>query len=80
MVKNGETRQFEVSAGTHELRMTIDRCGSKSINFSVAEDEVARFDAKSGLRGPGKVLALWGVIFAWSSYIVLVPAKDSTVV
>jgi hypothetical protein len=68
-IRNGETKEFPISSGQHELSLKIDWCGSKTIRFTVADGDVLRFDAKSNLRGP-RVLALaWYALFAWSSYL-----------
>jgi len=68
-IRNGETKEFPISSGQHELSLKIDWCGSKTIRFTVADGDVLTFDAKSNLRGP-RVLALaWYALFAWSSYL-----------
>ena len=70
-IRNGETREFAVSGGQHDLALRIDWCGSKTIQFSVVEGNVATFDAKSNLRGPKLLAALWHALFAWNSWIIV---------
>jgi hypothetical protein len=77
-VRNGETKQFEVSAGDHELRMKIDWCGSRPIHFSVPEGGVASFNARSGLRDSGSLGALGHAFFARDSWVILTPAEQET--
>jgi hypothetical protein len=74
-IGNGETKEFPVTPGHHQLRMKIDWCGSKPVEFRVSEKEVLAFEAKSNLCGTSLLLALWFVVFAWNSYIVLEPAE-----
>ena len=70
-VKDGETKEFSISPGPHDVSLKIDWCGSKTIHFTAAEGDVLTFDAMSSLRGPRLILTLWCVLFAWSSWISL---------
>ncbi|MGA2278516.1 MAG: hypothetical protein ABSG00_13025, partial [Terracidiphilus sp.] len=64
-------KQFPLASGDHELRIKIDWCGSRPINFSIGAEGLAGFEAKSGLLG-GKIFgALWYVLFAKDSYVEL---------
>jgi hypothetical protein len=77
-IGNGETIEFPVSNGRHDLSLKIDWCGSKVIRFTAAEKDVFTFDAESNLRGPALVGALWRAIFARNSWISLKPRGVST--
>src|SRR5271170_1947937 len=57
-IANGETQEFPVTPGRHQLRMKIDWCGSKPLEFSVSEKDVLAFEAKTNLRGYNLLLAL----------------------
>jgi hypothetical protein len=70
-IRNGETKEFPVSSGQHDLSLKIDWCGSKTIRFTIADGEMLTFDAKSNLRGPRVLAALWYGLFGWRSWIVL---------
>jgi hypothetical protein len=70
-LKAGETKQFPVSVGPHSLSLKIDWCGSNTIQFTAAEADDLAFYAKSNLRGSKLWNALWHVIFARDSYLVL---------
>ena len=70
-IRNGETKEFPISSGQHDLALKIDWCGSKTIRFTITDGEVLTFDAKSNLRGPKLLTAPWCALFAWSSWIVL---------
>jgi hypothetical protein len=70
-IRDGETKDFPVSAGQHNLSLKIDWCGSQTIQFTVANGDALTFDAKSNLRGPKLVAALWYALFARSSYLHL---------
>ena len=74
-IGNGETKQFSVSAGRHELRLKIDWCGSKLVEFDIQEGEDLLFRANSSLRGFKILGTLWKVIFAPNSYILLEQAS-----
>jgi hypothetical protein len=70
-IGDGETKEFPVSAGPHNLSIKIDWCGSKAVPFTVAEGEVLAFDAKSNLRGIRVIGAFLLALFAWSFWVVL---------
>ena len=70
-IANGETREFPISNGQHDLSLKIDWCGSRIIRFTAAEGDVLTFDAKSNLRGPAVVGALGRSLFARNSWISL---------
>ncbi len=70
-IRNGGTKKFPISSGQHDLLLKIDWCGSKTIRFTTGDGEVRTFDAKSNLRGPKLLAALWYALFACSSWIVL---------
>jgi hypothetical protein len=48
-IGNGETKEFSISSGQHDLSLKIDRCGSKTMQFTVAEGDALTFGAKSNL-------------------------------
>lgn len=70
-VRNGETKEFPINSGAHEISMKIDWAGSRKLNFSATNGEPLSFQVKSNLRGLKVVLALWYVIFTPKSYLLL---------
>ena len=70
-VSNGETKEFSLSPGHHEVRMKIDWCGSRPVEFTATERDTVTFRARSNLRGSKLFAALWYVIFDRNSYILL---------
>jgi len=70
-IRNGQTQQFPVTPGLHAISLKIDWCGSKAIEFTVTGEDQLTFQAKSNLRGPKLVSALWYVIFDRNSYLLL---------
>jgi hypothetical protein len=70
-VRDGQTQQFAVSPGQHTLSLKIDWCGSKVIDFAIAGENQVTFHAKSNLRGPRIIAALWFVIFDRHAYLLL---------
>jgi hypothetical protein len=77
-VRDGETKEFPVAGGTHQLRLKIDWCGSKTVSFTVSEMETAIFQAKSNLRGGKLFAALRFVLFDRDSYLLLEPGLDQS--
>jgi len=69
---DGETRQCSVSPVEHELAVRIDWCGSKSLRFSVTEDDSAEFRVASNFRHWRALFSVWYTFFAWNSYLQLV--------
>src|SRR5664279_2250666 len=58
-IRSGETKEFPIAAGPHELTARIDWAGSQVIRFTAAEGTVSCFVARSNLRGARLLLALW---------------------
>lgn len=50
-IKDGETKQFPVSVGPHDLLMKIDWYGSNAVRFNIVEGDDLTFYAKSNLQG-----------------------------
>jgi hypothetical protein len=70
-IRDGETKEFPISDGQHELSLKIDWCGSQTIHFTTAHGDALTFNAKSNLRGPKVMAALWYALFARNSYLHL---------
>jgi hypothetical protein len=68
-IRNGETKEFPISSGQHDLSLKIDWCGSKVVRFAVSDKDVLTFDARSNLRGLKLLAGLWYAFVAWSSYL-----------
>ena len=50
-IKNGGSFDCEIAPGRHTIELKIDWCGSNTIAFNVADNEIIRFDCGSNLRG-----------------------------
>ena len=70
-IRDSGTQQFPVTPGQHRISLKIDWCGSKEIAFAVAENDEITFQARSSLRGPKLIAALWYAIFDRRSYLRL---------
>ena len=70
-IKRGETREFPISSGQHQLSMKIDWCGSNTIQFVAADNDVLAFLARSNLKGLAAFAAIYYVIFKPNEWIVL---------
>jgi len=70
-IRNGETKEFRVTPGEHQLSLKIDWCGSKAIAFTAPEGDTPVFRAKSNLRGLKVMAALWFVLFDRRSCLLI---------
>ena len=71
-IKDGETKQFTVSAGPHQLALNIDWCGSKTIQFTANEGDNLNFHARSNLSGKNWFYrGLWYMLFQRDSYLLI---------
>jgi len=75
-IKNGETKEFPIAAGQHEVSLKIDWCGSRAVRFAAAEGDVLTFDARSNLTGLKILAALWYVCFKRNSYLLIEQRLD----
>lgn len=70
-IGNGETKEFPIPPGQHELRLKVDWCGSNAIQFAASNNDILGFSARSNLQGVKLLAAVWYVFFAPKSWIVL---------
>lgn len=70
-LRDGEIKEFPISCGQHRVSLKIDWCGSKTIQFTAADENELTFCARSSLRGPRLVLGPWYVLLMWNRYITL---------
>lgn len=71
-IKRGETREFLISSGQHQLRMKIDWCGSNTIQFAAtSENDALTFSARSNFTGLAIFAVLYFMIFQPNAWIVL---------
>jgi hypothetical protein len=49
-IRHGETKEFPVTSGEHDLSLRIDWCGSDEFHFTVAEGDVINFNARCNTR------------------------------
>ena len=76
-IRNGETRDYPISAGRHELRLKIDWCGSNVVEFTAEGDAPTVFQVKSNLRGAHALLTFWYTFFARNSYLSIEQTSGS---
>ena len=70
-IRNGENKEFLVSPGQHELSVRIDWGGSKTVQFTIGENETVIFRVKSNLRGARLFSVLRYITVDRNSYLVL---------
>lgn len=66
-LKNGESKEFEVEPGEHQLTAKIDWCRSNIIDFKIKNDETLRYN----LNGTSPLFALYYITFGKNSYLKL---------
>ncbi len=76
VIENGQTKEYDIESGEHQLRTKIDWCGSETMTFNVTDNEIHKVEL-SGLN-LGKwlvpvVLAICAVYFAYGKQIGLNP-------
>lgn len=47
MLDNGETKEFKVKSGEHNIAAKIDWAGSKTLNFEINDNETKEFNVSS---------------------------------
>ena len=62
-IANGETKEFEISSGTHNLVAKIDWCGSPAINLNLKESDEKQLIVKSFKYANWLIFSYAGVIF-----------------
>jgi len=78
-IANGETKNFRIAAGNHELRLKLDWAGSRTLKFAARDTDTMAFRVSSNLRGWRLLLALWYAVFDTTSYLVLEPDTSESV-
>lgn len=64
-ISDGETKSFDISAGTHSLQLKIDWAKSNIINFTQTTNEDLKFKVTSPLRGKNIIKTiLYSTIFS----------------
>ena len=72
IIKNGESKTFEIPAGKTELFVKIDWCKTKSIKFEARESETYRFELGSNLEGNKLFyMSAYYLLFKPSEYLYL---------
>jgi hypothetical protein len=68
IVRAGRTAEFYLPKGLHRIRLKIDWCGSREIEFNLGDDETAEFDCGNNTK---LFLELFYVFFARNDYLWL---------
>lgn len=70
-IKNGESKNFDIAPGTHEMMIKIDWCSSNLLTFDVKANEDVSFECGSNLKGIKVILAFVYVLFMRNKYLWL---------
>jgi hypothetical protein len=66
-LKNGESKEFEIEPGEHQLTAKIDWCRSNIIVFKIENGETLRYN----LSGRNPMFGLYYITFGKNSYLKL---------
>lgn len=71
LIANGETKDFEITAGVHTLQAKIDWCSSNRLTFTVAESGIKSFDLSSFAKKStlGIFSAIYYITFGAGKYL-----------
>ena len=69
-ISDGETLEFQISNGKHELILKIDWCRSQKLTFDKKDDDV-EFECGSNLQGLKIFLGILYVTLKYNEYISL---------
>src|SRR6476661_2145027 len=70
-IKRGETLEFPIPSGQHQLSMKIDWCRSNMIQFAASDSDVLVFLARPKVKESGGLTALYYALIKPNEYIVL---------
>lgn len=56
-IKNGETKNIDISPGHHTINLKIDWCRSNTIEFDILDNETIEFDC-------GNSMHTWRILFS----------------
>jgi len=73
-ISDGETLEFPISNGKHELTLKIDWCRSQKLTFDKKDDDV-EFECASNSQGLNIFLGILYVTFKYNEYISLKQIK-----
>jgi len=70
-IENGETKEFKVEPGKHEVYLKIDWCRSNKVQIEVKEEQVVELSGGSSLRGFKLMFSIFYIIAAPNKYLWL---------
>ncbi len=76
-ITNGETEDFELTAGQHTIITKIDWCTSNKITFTITENETKSFTINSFAKTSslGALAAIYYITFGYNKYLSLSEIK-----
>jgi hypothetical protein len=72
-IHNGESKDFDVAPGTHNLMLKVDWCHSRELPFDLSPGRDLEIDCTPSARGWAVLLSLYFVLFKRTDYIDLQP-------
>ncbi len=70
-VKNGETKEFSIAPGSHELSAKIDWCKTAPLKLTINPGEKITLSLGSDLTGLKQLAVLYYIIFDTKNFIYL---------
>ncbi len=67
-LRDGEIFEYRPTVGFHNIRITVDWCGSNTLCFEVHDNEIIEFEC-GGLLGYKMFLVYWYITFGFNKYL-----------
>ncbi len=71
LIKNGETKEFEINTGVNEIYAKIDWCKTKPMKLSTIENEITKLELGSNINGWKLLLSIYYITLNTSEYLFL---------
>lgn len=75
-IRDGETKEFEVSSGVNRICAEIDWCSSNAITLTINDNETKVLELGCSIRGWKMLLVLFYIIFDAKNYLYLKEIKE----
>jgi hypothetical protein len=72
-IENGETKEFEIAKGSHEVQAKIDWCTSNKVTFSINQNDTKSFTMNSFAKNNplGVFATIYFISFGYNKYLNL---------
>ena len=71
MIKDGETKGFEINTGENEIYAKIDWCETSPMKLSIKENDIIKLELGSNIKGWKLLLSMYYITLNTSEYLFL---------